>query len=273
LCVYTVGLGFVVLINFTLAPIEKITPWGQPGSYGLHWFGLTYGEYWIQAGEAALFEYSDHARKAGITRYCDYQVVRLYEDLMEMLPYILEPVPEPLVPYIFGEQAKAWRNAYDAWCDKNDDVLDTDYFCELADAAVVWSGKRHLDSAYLSPSARIAIWSDQEHVHIEWDNRDRKFDGQPAWSAVLGAYQMPRDAFIEEMKSFHVRLMEQMAARVDQVVAGCLPPEIQIDLPGLIREHEQRARSFDSALRFVPETDWQQAERAIREILDARNLN
>ena len=112
-----------MLINFTLAPIEEIVPWGEPGSYSLHWFGLTYGEYWIQAGEAALFEYSDHARNAGINRYCDYQVVRLYEDLLDMLPYILEPVPEPLVPYICGERAKAWQNAYDAWRDRDDDVL------------------------------------------------------------------------------------------------------------------------------------------------------
>jgi len=256
-----------VLINFTLAPIEEIDPWGEPGSYRLHWFGLTYGEYWIQAGEAALFEYGDHARNAGAKRYCDYQVVRLYEDLVEMLPYILEPVPEPLVPYIRGESAKAWLNAYGAWRDRND------YFCEIADAADTWSRMRRLDSAYLSPSANIAIWSDQEHVHIEWDNRDRHFDRKPAWTAVLGSYQMPRDKFIEEMKSFHDRLMDQMAARVDQVVAGCLPSEIQIDLPGLVREHEQRARSLDSALSVVLETDWQQAERAIREILSGRNLN
>jgi hypothetical protein len=259
-----------VLINFTLAPIEKIVPWGEPGSYSLHWFGLTWGEYWIQAGEAALFEYSNHARNTGVTRYCDYQVVRLYEDLTEMLPCILEPVPEPLVPYIRGESAKAWQNTYDAWFDGNERVVDTDHFYEIADAAVTWSRNRRLDSAYLSPSANIALWSDQEHVHIEWDNRDKQFDGKPAWTAVFGSYQMPRDEFIEEMKSFHVRLMDQMAARVDQVVAGRLPSEIQIDLPGLVNEHEQRARPLDPALRFDPETDWQQAERAIREILTAR---
>jgi hypothetical protein len=260
-----------VLINFTLAPIEEIVPWGEPGSYRLHWFGLTYGEYWIQAGEAALFEYSDHARNAGAKRYCDYQVVRLYEDLMEMLPYILEPVPEPLVPYICGVRTKAWLNAYDAWCDRNQDALDTKSFYEIADGALAWRRKRQLDSAYLSPSANIAIWSDQKHVHIEWDNHDRHFGGKLAWSAVLGAYQIPRDEFIEEVTSFHVRLMDQMAARVDQVVSGCLPSEIQIDLPGLVREHEQRARSLDSALKIVPGTDWQQAESAICEILTVRD--
>ena len=260
-----------MLINFTLAPIEKIIPWGEPGSQSLHWFGLTWGEYWIQAGEAALFEYSDHARKAGINRYCDYQVVRLHEDLLEMLPYILEPVPEALVPYISGESARDWRNAYHAWCEIDDDVTDPDYLGDLADAAVAWSGRRRLDSAYLSPSANIAIWSDRDNVHIDWDNRDRKFDGKPAWTAVFGSYQLSRDVFIEEVRSFHIRLMHQMAARVDRVRAGALAPDIQIDLPGLAREQEQRPRALDSALRVViPETDWQRAERAIREILRAQ---
>jgi hypothetical protein len=259
-----------VLINFTLAPIEEIVPWGEPGSYRLHWFGLTWGQYWIQAGEATLFEYSDHARNGGISRYCDYQVVRLYEDLVEMLPVILEPIPESVVPYIHGESAEVWRNAYHAWRDRNDNVLDTDHYWEIADAAVAWSEKRHLDSSYLSPSASIAIWSDQKCVHIAWDNRDRYSDGKPAWTAMLGSYQMPIDEFIEEIKSFHVRLMDQMAARVDQVLAGHFPPAIEIDLPGLVTEHEQRTRSLDEALSVVPGTDWQRVETAIREILDAR---
>lgn len=259
-----------MLINFTLAPIDKISPWGEPGSYSLSWFGLTLGQYWIQAGEDALLEYSDHVRSGG-ARYCEYHVVRLYEDLLEMLPYILEPVPERLVPYIRGESAKAWRKAYEAWCDTDDDAADPDQLCELGDAAAMWIGKRHLDSAYLSPSAYIAIWSDREHVHVEWDNRDRQFEGKPAWSAVVGSYAMRRDEFVDEMRSFHVRLMEQMAARVDQVTAGRLSPEIEIDGPGLAREHQQRTQSLDSALKIVVETNWQRAERAIHEILSERD--
>jgi len=255
-----------VLINFTLVPIEKIRPWGRPGNYRLHWFGLTDGEYWIKAGEAALFEYSDHARTAGASRYCDYQVVRLFEDLTEMLPYILEPVPEPLVQYMWGETAKAWQKTYSAWCDKNYEVLERSQFNEIMDTAVMWTGKRWLDSAYLSPSANIAIWSDEEHVHIEWDNRDRLFDGKPAWSAILGSYQMARNKFVEEVRSFHLRLMEQMAARVQQVQEGALSPEIEIDLPGLVKEHEQRSRTLDTALNLCPQTHWKEIEKAIREI-------
>lgn len=259
-----------MLINFTLAPIDEVVPWGQPGSYCLHWFGLTYGEYWIQAGDATLFEYSDHARAAGAERYCTYQVVRLYEDLMDMLPHILEPVPNPLVPYISGAGPGILRGAYDAWCEIAADLPDADDRFAFADAAVEWVERRRLDSSHLAPSANIAIWSDDERVHIGWDNRDRLFDGEPAWSASLGSYRMSRGEFIKEMKSFHDRLMEQMAVRIDQVASGRLRSEIQIDLPGLTKEHEQRTRSLEAALKIVPATDWRQVERAVGEIRSGR---
>lgn len=255
-----------MLINFSLAPIENICPWGEPGSYRLHWFGLTDGEYWMQVGEAVLFEYSDYARAAGASRYCNYQVVRFYEDLMEMLPYILEPVPEQLAQFVWGDTAKAWQKTYSAWCDKNYDVLEESQFNKIFDAAVMWAGKRWFDSGYLRPSANLAIWSDEEQVHIEWDNRDRIFDGKPAWSAILGSYHMPRSEFVEEVRAFHSRLMEQMAVRVQQVQEGALSSEIEIDLPGLVKEHEKRARTLETALNFRPLTDWNDTERAIREI-------
>ncbi len=255
-----------MLFNFTLVPVEKILPWGSPGSSRLHWFGLTDGEYWIQAGQTTLLEYSNHARAAGASRYCDYQVIRLYEDLMEMLPYILEGIPKQLVQYLWGETAKAWQKTYSDWGDKNYDVLERSRFNTIFDAAIVWAGKRWLDSAYLSPSANIAIWSDEKHVYIEWDNRDRQFDGKPAWSALIGSHQIPRNEFINEVKSFHLRLMEQMATRIDQVRQGALAPEIEIDLPRLMQEQEQRMRTFDTALNLCPQTDWKAVERAIREI-------
>ncbi|MDR3427012.1 DUF5984 family protein [Silvimonas sp.] len=258
-----------MLINFSLVPVEKIRPWGTPGAYRLHWFGLTDGEYWIQAGEAALFEHSDDAQTAGAGRYCDYQVVRLYEDLMEMLPYILEPIPKSLTQYICGETANAWQKTCNTWCDKSYDVLESSRFDETYNAAVAWTGKRWLDSAYLSPSANIAIWSDEEYVHIEWDNRDRRFNGKPAWSAILGSYKMPRNEFIKEMKSFHLRLMEQMATRVIQAEKGALAPGIEIDLPCLVKEQERRIRTLDTSLNLCPKTDWKEVEKAIREIREA----
>lgn len=137
----------MTLVNFNLVPIEEVQPWGRAGSYSLSWFGLTDGQYSIHVGDSTLFEYSEHARAGGTTRYCDYQVVRLYEDLMDMLPHILEPVPPSLAPYLSGDTAIAWRETYGAWCDRDENHPGNDHFCQIADAALMWMGGRSLDNA------------------------------------------------------------------------------------------------------------------------------
>jgi hypothetical protein len=255
-----------MLIDFTLLPIAKIQPWGQPGDLSLHWFGLTDGYYWIEVGENKLFEYSEDAQAAGACRFCEYQVVRLHEDLLEMLPHILEPVPDTLAQYLSGNTAVEWRAAFAAWCDRDNDRLDMDRFDQVVDAATTWSGARRLDSAYLSPSADIVIWSDIESVYLEWDNRDRLFLGKPAWSALRGSYKIPRADFIAEVRSFNKRLMDQMSDRVHEVLAGALGPSINIDMPALVREHEQRSRALESALRHQQQTDWKCVGAAMDEV-------
>ncbi len=66
-----------MLFNFSLTPLEKIIPWGEPGEEILHWFGLTDGTYWMEVGEHKLFEYSSSACESSAPEYCDYQIVRL----------------------------------------------------------------------------------------------------------------------------------------------------------------------------------------------------
>jgi hypothetical protein len=256
-----------MVIDFTLLPVAKVQPWGRQDNLSLHWFGLTDGQYWIEVGENKLFEYSEAAQAAGTRRYCEYQVVRLHEDLIEMLPDILEPVPDALHPYLSGNTAVEWRAALAAWCDRNSDRLTTDRFYELIDAATTWSGTRHLDSGYLSPSTNIVIWSDIEHVYIEWDNRDRLFHGKTAWTAVHGRYKIPRGEFIGVVRTFNERFIGQMSDRIGEVLAGALAPNISIDIPGLLREHEERSRALRDALTQQSQTDWKHTEAAIDEIL------
>lgn len=257
----------LMLFNFTLVPVEKIQPWGTPGNPSLSWFGLTDGQYWIQAGENILFEYSEHVRSEGEPRYCDYQVVRLYEDLLEMLPYVLEPIPPSLVQYISGDTAVKWKSTYQLWFEQNEDRLDSDQFWNVIEVTGMWSAKRRLDTAYLSPSANIVIWSDTENVYFEWDNRNKVIDDIPAWTAIQGKYKLSRAEFNKEVQSFHTRLMDQMTQRVGQVLSGALSKEININLDGLKREHEQRCHSLDEALSLHPQTNWQAVEQAINELI------
>ena len=254
------------LFNFELTPLEQVQPWGEPGQHKLHWFGLTDGQYWIQAGPATLFEYSELAQTQGAPRYCNYRVVRLYEDLMDMIPSVVEPVPASLTAYLSGDVARAWETTYLAWRENPPVGLDEQRFWDITDGAGTWIGKRTLDTGYLSPSTKIRLWSDGQHVHIAWDNLLKLLNGSPAWSAGCGSFSLPLEEFISEAVSFHDRLMEQMGERVKRVVAGALPDSVHVNLAGLEREHAYRSIN-DMNYRTEPTaTDWDCVRAAIAEI-------
>jgi hypothetical protein len=184
-------------------------------------------------------------------------VSRLYEDVVEMLPGILEPVPSDLRPYLPLSVRGEWNRAVTAWLDGHRAELGDEAYREAWETAHGWLRRRWLDSAYLRPSARIQMWSDEEHVHVEWDNRDKTAEGVPAWTADAGAWDLPRVQFVAEVQSFHDRLMAEMAGRVERVRAGTLPPEAVIDVAALEREQGFRAAPIDVSLLACPAvTDW-----------------
>lgn len=255
-----------MLIDFELTPIKEVVPWGTPGNHSLTWFGLTEGRYWINAGADTLFEYSDRVRHSDANRYCDYYVARIFEDVMNMLPAILEAVPQDLRTYVSGESGREWIKTYEFWSAKNLDKDAGDEIWDMVDRADSLLRDRLLDIDYLSPSASIVMWSDETDVHLEWDNRDKFIDGVLAWSAVSGSFHLPREKFVMEVEAFHARLFEQMTSRIGQIAAGALHPDIQIDLPGLIAENERRQGAFAQALGQKGATSWDEIRSAVLKI-------
>jgi hypothetical protein len=258
-----------MLINFNLFPLENIADSVNADSPPLRWFGLSQGEYWMELGENTLFEYSENVLPDGM-RHCEYPVARLHADLMDMLPSILEPVPESLAPYLFGEEAAECWDAWTAWCDRHAEELGQGHAQELEYALLaLTSGRQHI-ADYVDPPTRFVCWSDEETVHFAWDNRHAELHGKPVWTAVYGEYQMPRREFIEEVQQFHMRLMEQMAQRVEAVLTGALPPKVRVDINMLEREHALRYDTFHDALNQEAQTDWEQVQAAVDEIMASR---
>ena len=259
-----------MLLNFTLLPLEQVAPWGspdEPGNRHLQWFGLTDGQYWMEVGDSTLFESSSQVQAShGVSRYCSYYVARLHEDILGMAPHVLEPVPPSLAPYISGDSGRAWEATARKWIEESTEQNENER-CDVYVQTALWISARKLDNYYLIAPPNILFWSDESTVHIEWDNTNRKFDGQqPAWSATRGSYHLSRDDFIQEIHSFHERLMEQMRVRVKQVIAGLLPAEIKVDLSELKREHVRRERSLSDCFGLPqPATDWGRILEAIRQ--------
>jgi Family of unknown function (DUF5984) len=261
-----------MLFNFKLAPLAQFTPRQYPGNPGISWFDLTQGEYWLRAGESALLEYGDSARAAGAPRHCTYPVARLHEDFLGMLPYILEPVPAALAPYLSGADAAEWWEAYETWYDVSLGRMHDAVLQQIdGDAHRLLYG-RMLDTSYLAPLTSITMWSDDENIHFSWDNRAGMLNGAPAWAAQYGEFQMPRREFLAEVQSFHTRLIEQMEARIEQVCSGALSSELLVDLDALVSEQESHADALHDALALQARTDWTAVERSMVEILEARQL-
>ena len=159
-----------------------------------------------------------------------------------------------------------WETTFRAWRENPPGGLDEQRFWDITDGASAWIGKRTLDTGYLSPSAKIRLWSDGQHVHIAWDNFLKAFQGSPAWSAVRGSFQLTIEDFISELVSFHTRLMEQMSERVTRVLAGALPDGVHVDLAALEREHSHRSHNDISRRTAPTTTDWNCVRGTIAEI-------
>ena len=151
------------LIEFELTPVAEIEPWGCAPDLSLHWFGLSYGSYHLEAGRSLLLEY---ASAEGWPRFVNYQLARLHEDLIAMLPDVIDEVPSEVVRHFLnGSLGATVRHLRQVWIAR-DGVQDSHL-----DTAVEVLGARALDTGYLNPSAGIWVWSMDAKTVIEWDNR------------------------------------------------------------------------------------------------------
>jgi hypothetical protein len=261
------------LFNFSLRPIDEIQPWGTAPNPSLHWFGLTDGCYWIDAGGEELFRSSEEALAkwphdpfAG--PYLDYQVSRLLEDVLSILADVLQPVPPRLQPYIRSAYAATfWRDHCRAFW--GSDATHDDGLAGRASLAEDWVNRRSVDTYYLTCGPRIWIWREAEAVTIAWDNTREEIDAVQPWASLLGTYSLPAVEFLAEVTSFHDRLMAEMGHRIDSISTSWDRPEIRIDLRGLVQEHEYRRGLLESALSRRPDDlDDNAIEEAIRWITE-----
>jgi hypothetical protein len=262
-----------MLFQFQLRPVADVAPWGNEGDYSVSWFGLTDGWYWLKCGDAELFRYTDAALKIWAANgievsdqpYVDYQVVRLWEDILQMLPDILDPIPERLLRKIEpGLEAYQWHGqiAELVFTDERDVSKQTE---DQFDLAITWLQNRKLDSLYLKEGPKIWFWSDGTTIFIRWDNTDLKLDGHDMWASLKGTYSMPIETFLEEVKSFDQRLIKAMDERVQSVQRSWDRPWIRIDKESVLAEQEERATALSEALRRVESksTGWDEIVDAV----------
>ncbi|MET7277064.1 DUF5984 family protein [Kribbella sp. NPDC005582] len=221
------GLEMPIRFRFGLHPLAKVGLWGGDKPT-LHWFGLTDGWYWIELGDVRLLRF---AADYDIP-YVDYYVVRLWEDLLTLLPAALEEVPPDLIDFLESDGRE--------WCDVES---------EAAEAAIDCWSDRSLNFSYLRESPSLRCWRNGDDITIDW-NAPANF----AEPRTLRTTVTVTD-FVTAIDELHTALMAAMETRITEVEASPRPG-VDLDLPNLHREQQDRAQWLTRARSRIRTTDW-----------------
>lgn len=243
------------LLNFRLKPLpELVESWrwdgGNPVRYLTGWFWLSFGWYWISIPEGdvptchpdfnAAFSHPPDEDP-----HLDYQVARFLMDWQEIMPHVLEPLPEPFSHWVENGAWVEW-DARMRVLQGQEDAPDWASFHE----ARAWWWHRFLDMGYLVAPPVIHAWRVGDTVTLVWDTRDKRVEGHLCWVETQGQLQMPVPQWLSEWTDFEARLESAMRERLHEVEAlGLLSAE---QIASLWEQHE---KYFPGAP--IPEkTDW-----------------
>lgn len=267
----------MALFEFKLKELVDVMPWGDENQKRLHWFGLTDGYFYMNVDSEILFHSTDEILEhwkseqpefAPKSNFVDYQVVRPYEDLLQILPDVLQPIPDDIFKHIetYEHQAKFENRMQNYWDLLDDDAEPSDEYYD----ATEWLGLRHLSTLHLNQGPDIWFLLNDSQLIVRWDNEGKLENGIPLWSSMSGEIRMQLDKFIIEVKYFHDRLMRDMEKRIDLICNNNPIPDIKIDLKGLVKEHQERKLSLKKALEQKPTVkNWDVVQNAIKEFAGA----
>ncbi len=243
---------------FELDRVEDIQPWGDPGERKLHWFGLTSGRYWVETPAGEILKYTDEFRnRQGYPyMYVDYQVARLFEDLQDHIPAILEPVPDDLATIAADP---VWLSGASDWREEDCGELDAENRWSLYQAALGWWHEREIDTAYLMHGPLFSIWRVRDEVQFRWTTPSNESDGVPVFAVPSGLIQLAADGFEGAVSSFCTALLYEMGRGVDVIARnGWERRDCTVDVDGLVTEQRRREQRLADALHRREHTNWKE---------------
>jgi hypothetical protein len=246
--------GDTLRFRFGLRPLAEVRPWGSHVA-NLHWFGLTDGWYWIEAGGHQLLRYRDEAvARWDLERpYPDYYVVRLWEDLLTLRWALHEPVPDDLIDLVADTHPP--REWPDEWSDAVDTAIDLE-------------GDHSLYLSYLTNAPVLTFWR-----HIT-DGQDLVSVGQRIRSAGECYFEgperlvvtVPTEEFFAAVADLDRWLIAAMGERVAELERTGPPPDVELDLEQLRLEHGQRAEWLARRLATPRHVDWAKVRAGVAEM-------
>lgn len=221
------------LFNFALRPVADIQAWRGPKGPTLSWFALSDGWFWLALAGQEILKV-EGPMTPGDLPYVDYQVVRLWEDLIAMLPAVLSEVPTDVAERL--EDRAAW----DVVLERTKEADDA----ERAALGMGWWWERQLDNAYLAAAPKVHLWRRNEVIYARWSTPK----SEHSWCPVEGEATIAVDDFLAELRAFDATFIAAMSERVTAIKSEGGIEGVNIDLAHLEHEQLDRATWLERAL-------------------------
>ncbi|WP_221091073.1 DUF5984 family protein [Deinococcus aquaedulcis] len=190
------------LFGFRLQPLPAlIQAWEaggfDPQVYLRGWYWLSYGWFWLTTPDGDVPTTHPALNAAfGLPPdpepHLDYQVARLWLDLDEILPRVLEPLPPALASVLASGSWAGWKAQVSAWQHaRPDEQADWDAWL----TATGWENGRVLDMGYLAAPPVLRFWREGETVTMSWDTTNKRVDGHLCWAETQGQQRLSVTAF------------------------------------------------------------------------------
>ena len=237
-------------IHFRLQDVDAITPWGAPGDQSLGWFGLTYGCYCIETPQGRLLE-TPWPHGPFPEPWDDYQVARLFDDLLAPWPAIAEPVPEDIFRLI-DAGFEAHIDALHASDDRDDD----EDFWDAVTVACEWMNARRVSMLHLASAPGLHLWRSGDTLRLRWvANPRERPECADHWTVARADCSFAFAEVERGARMFVDDFLGAMAARVGDIQRNGWTRDCALDLDLLVK-----------ALASVVRTDWDATRAALRAI-------
>ena len=233
---------------------------------GLVWYFLTDGFFWLNIGDKTLFQFSDEVikiwEKSGyplptkLSEKCmSYPVVRLWEDMIDIFPTIIEPVPTEFHK-LFMQPLDTIADYAEKW----------EKYSRLQEQKIKY--KKHglpfnkpfffdnhmLNTWYMSDSPTLYFWCYKDDMWFSWDFTDHYEIDEgtqqqvDVWTARKGIHHLPLNTFMQDFESFNDRVISEMGIRIDAILNSSdlqkLYPD-NYDFDFLRQDHEKRKLTLE----------------------------
>lgn len=206
----------------------------------ISWFNLTDGCYNIEFDDVNLFEYNDTIvnENGMLSKNLDYYVIRIVEDIFEVLMNTKKPMPEEIFKLVNTiEKSKKMELIIE---ETLRNVSYEEYEKSLGLFKIVSPGC--IDTAYLNPGFDNHFFHVSDYLYIFYDCET--IDN--IWSAKKGIIKINYKDFVNEFKLFVYNFMNDMEKRINETI--CF---LNVDLLDLKKEHNERLNSFEDMFKKI----------------------